>query len=700
MILLAGGCSGVGLYVLGEKPTIWDVKGHKGSSVVIRFFTCMALLIAPPAFAAPALDGTIPILEERFENGLDRYDGTRGLWSTLPRRGQLMTNAAQSVFLDYGVLGDAADAVLPELHEVTKDGLILRSAPVPEAALGPLRQYMQQTGQGKRADAIRYAVGEITTAHTWSQKYGYFEVEARLPRGKGRWPAFWMTFAGLGWPPEIDVMEAYGAGIYTPTKKDNAVNTAVYFDRLNHDREPVHEVEITNPFGRTPDEIVPKSKERGKNTVYNFKRTFDALAEYDSNIYDDFHTYAALWTPEHVIFYFGKTRDSLQEVYRTPTPDDVHEPMFVIANDQFTARGGFWSPQKNAIEAVLDPENAYRIRSITVRALEPQLALDLNQGDDLFDARDSVIHDTKGDDVIAPGAGFDIIHLSGGADRILLTRDKEQKVIAGFGRDDQIQLEGYPVIDAKDAMSRLTQVGDDVWLPTGADPAWPHTIVFRDTKVSAFRAKQFDVKWPVARDLWRAEAVRPNRPETDQDGDGVLVGAQPGAWLNDMANPVRMTGTALSDRYVVAHARTMLDEPTEGGIDTIWARVNYTLPETVEVGILQKSKAQMRASQRGARLEAGANYVILEGGGGDDLFVINPNSRNCAIKINAGGGHDHLRGFHSDHRLALDQKLLASQGNWTITKAPQGTLIAFSDTQTLLIEGLAPEQVQQILING
>lgn len=666
----------------------------------IRFFLYLALFAAPPAMAAPNWDRTIPILEERFEDGLNRYDGTSGLWSTLPRRGQLMTNAAQTVFLDYGVLGAAVDQHLPKLHEVTPDGLLLRSARLPDAALGPVREYMAQTGQGRRADKIRFATGEITTAHTWSQAYGYFEVEARIPRGKGRWPAFWMTFAGIGWPPEIDVMEAFGAGINVPTKRDNAVNTAVYFDRLDRNRAPVHEVEITNPFGRTPEEIIPKSKVRGKNTVYNFKRTFDANAEYGSNIYDDFHTYAALWTPEHVIFYFGKDRDSLVEVYRTPTPDDVHEPMFVIANDQFTARGGFWSPREDALDAVLDPENAYRIRSITVRAFEPELVLDLKSGDTSFDANGSVIHDTKGADVIAPGAGFDIIHLSGGADRILLTRGKEHKIISGFDRNDRLVLEGYPFSTAKDALARLTQVGDDVWLPTGADPAWPHTIIFRDARVGDFRAKQFEVKWPVAHDIWRAEAGRLNRPQLDQDGDGALTPDQPGAWLNDRAKPVRMTGSELEDRFVVAHGRSIIAEPKNGGVDTLWARTNYTVPEPIEVGIQQKPKATLRASNRGARLEAAANFVILEGKAGDDLFVIHPDSRNCAIKINARGGHDQLRGFHDGHRLTLAPDLLATRTAWQLKTVPNGTLIQFSANHSLLIEGLPLRDVEQILNGG
>lgn len=64
-----------------------------------------------------------------------------------------------------------------------------------------------------------YQSGIVTTARTYSEKgsplrfsfqYGYAEIRARLPKGKGLWPAFWLLPANLKSRPEIDVMEMLG----------------------------------------------------------------------------------------------------------------------------------------------------------------------------------------------------------------------------------------------------------------------------------------------------------------------------------------------------------------------------------------------------------------------------------------------------------------------------------------------------------
>jgi len=48
----------------------------------------------------------------------------------------------------------------------------------------------------------------LSTHSTFLRQYGRWEFRKTLPKEKSAWPASWLY--GRGWPPEIDVIEAYG----------------------------------------------------------------------------------------------------------------------------------------------------------------------------------------------------------------------------------------------------------------------------------------------------------------------------------------------------------------------------------------------------------------------------------------------------------------------------------------------------------
>jgi beta-glucanase (GH16 family) len=66
----------------------------------------------------------------------------------------------------------------------------------------------------------------MNTAKAWT--YGYFEMRAKLPGGRGTWPAFWMLPKNFqNWPldGEIDIMEYVG---YRPDVTQASVHTGAY----------------------------------------------------------------------------------------------------------------------------------------------------------------------------------------------------------------------------------------------------------------------------------------------------------------------------------------------------------------------------------------------------------------------------------------------------------------------------------------
>jgi beta-glucanase (GH16 family) len=68
---------------------------------------------------------------------------------------------------------------------------------------GYLRIKTEQRNYGGRI----YTSGEVTTQGHFSQRYGWFEVRARMPTTPGLWTAIYLLPESGNWPPEIDVVE-------------------------------------------------------------------------------------------------------------------------------------------------------------------------------------------------------------------------------------------------------------------------------------------------------------------------------------------------------------------------------------------------------------------------------------------------------------------------------------------------------------
>jgi hypothetical protein len=142
----------------------------------------------------------------------------------------------------------------------------------------------------------QYSSGLITTRHSFSQQYGVFEMRARLPKGRGLWPAFWLLPPSGAWPPEIDIMEVLGDDTTTLHTSWHSQETRAH--------------------------------------------TTETISTQVPDLSADFHAYALEWDKDEIKWFFDGV-----EVARKSTPADMRQPMYVLAN---LAVGGGWPKDPDA----------------------------------------------------------------------------------------------------------------------------------------------------------------------------------------------------------------------------------------------------------------------------------------------------------------------------------------------------------------
>jgi beta-glucanase (GH16 family) len=139
--------------------------------------------------------------------------------------------------------------------------------------------------QRRSMNGYNYTAGMVSSHDKYSFKYGYIEMRAKMPKGSGLWPAFWLIPQRRNvWPPELDVMEYLG---HDP----QGVYMTIHYKTAN-----------------------------GKANSGTYWNGPDFSADY--------HTFAMQWEPDRIVWYIdGVERKRYEVAANIPA-----EPLYIVAN--------------------------------------------------------------------------------------------------------------------------------------------------------------------------------------------------------------------------------------------------------------------------------------------------------------------------------------------------------------------------------
>lgn len=155
---------------------------------------------------------------------------------------------------------------------------------------------------------FHYTSARIKTHDKFDFTYGKIEMRAKLPQGKGIWPAFWMLGSDIDtnpWPKcgEIDIMEFIG-------RRPNIIFGTLHGPEYN-----------------------------GSMGLQNF-------ITFDGDLHDTYHTYALEWDESSLKWYFDG--ELFHQIYKDKLPKTYtwvyDKDFFILVN---LAVGGNWPQNPN-----------------------------------------------------------------------------------------------------------------------------------------------------------------------------------------------------------------------------------------------------------------------------------------------------------------------------------------------------------------
>lgn len=457
---------------------------------MISLFFALIVTLTNPTLSAPDLTKFTPVLVEEFNDPLNRFDGVTGVWRDFPRREKYIGNGPPSLYVNPTMQRKDGAPLALSPFKVEKGRLSISAAPIPIGTIGDVHDLLKRAGyKSTTAKKVRYYSGSLSTRSSWAQTYGYFEMRARLPEGKGHWPAFWLVPAVDGWPPEIDIFEALGRE-NNDQAGDNQLHLRVHFDEFTADGRFMPDPNLANPFDVVDGIPQPAiRRERPKGPRYTFSKTVDVGEQFGRDLFEEFNTFALSWTSEEIVWWFGPSSNQLTEVYRSPTPRDVNGPMSVVMNDQI---GGIWAGNPDPSLDSVTFQNSFEIDYVKIYALAPTHRVSSGQSELRGAEKDDFMVGTSNNQAFFPGKGFDVLTGGGGKDHFIIHGDAGSKILTDFGPEDVVVLKHWTFDTQEEALSRLVQVGLNVWLIDTQEPEAPQTLIFENISIDDLDLTNFE----------------------------------------------------------------------------------------------------------------------------------------------------------------------------------------------------------------
>jgi len=218
--------------------------------------------------------GWLPHYDGGYDNNAAKWLGYD--WRT---KRTLDGNREQQLYVDQNYRGNGSVAM--KINPFRIDSGVLSIT----ADLTPQQNYDAAYG-------YNYTSGVLQSRALFTQQYGYFEIRARTPAGRGMWPAFWLLPTDRTWPPELDIMEMRG-------NEPNLVLGAIHWN-----------------------------DESGRQASFGCRTSVPTTTT-------EFHTYGALLGPDKITWFIDRN-----PVSQIATPPGFDKPFYMVVN---LAAGSTWA---------------------------------------------------------------------------------------------------------------------------------------------------------------------------------------------------------------------------------------------------------------------------------------------------------------------------------------------------------------------